>query len=350
MAANFVLSVQITIMILSIIFNGFGIFTFRRRTKGNKIQHLLLQNLAAVEISKTVSDFVPLLLYYLRTDWYNASMELLMVIEMNVMTMLYLSFVAVTVDRLLCVILQGRYTMYVKRKSAKVCIAIIWIGAIVPGVLMWAIFPVLYKAKMWYYVAWDVMVVLVIVPTYVVVFNQLRLSTRRMSQPKRDLQTSTSSCNSANNVNSRSRKSLLLGILLTLSFIVFNLIPDVAILIQSADMVLYYVVAVTWSTGYLVDPVVYIFASKYSRHAARSSLVNITNRIGEKLSFSLSSRSRAASSAADKMAELAQLNAREKHGPWLNVRGYRDRCISMAEIVEIIPYKSVEKESRRSSH
>ena len=96
------------IMVLSIIFNGFGLFTFRGRKKGNKNQHMLLQNLAAVEIVKIVYDFIPTTLYYFAPVQYYEALSYFMVIEINAMTILYCSFAAVNADRLLIVILEQR--------------------------------------------------------------------------------------------------------------------------------------------------------------------------------------------------------------------------------------------------
>ena len=120
MALIAVLSLQFIIMIASILSNGFGIYTFHKRTKGNKNQHLLLKNLAAVEILKIISDFVSVLLYYLSNNLYNSGLMFLMVVEINLMTMLYLSFVGVNVDRLLCVVLEGNYTKHVTQKATKI--------------------------------------------------------------------------------------------------------------------------------------------------------------------------------------------------------------------------------------
>ena len=98
--------VQFIIMMLSILFNGFGFFTFYRRKKGNKNQHMLLQNLASVEIVKIVYDFISITLYYLVPIQYDKALTYFVVIEINSMTILYCSFAAVNIDRLLCVILR----------------------------------------------------------------------------------------------------------------------------------------------------------------------------------------------------------------------------------------------------
>ena len=62
------------------------------------------------------------------------------------------------------------------------------------------------------------------------------------------------------------------------------MLPDAAVLIWSRDQRVYYAVAVLWSFGYVVDPIVYIFASKDSRDVARLSVTQMTKRIGAKLS------------------------------------------------------------------
>ena len=113
-----VLCVQLTILVISLIFNGFGIFTIQQRQEGNKNHQLLLQNLAAVEIVKRLYEFVPLLLYsfFIICDisWYNTAIHYFVVMEVNVMTTKYVPFVPVTLDRLLCMALGMKYTSNVK--------------------------------------------------------------------------------------------------------------------------------------------------------------------------------------------------------------------------------------------
>ena len=63
-----VLCIQFSIMVSALVANTLGIYTFHRRKKGNKKQHLLLQNLASVECFKTIYDIVNLCIYYFFND------------------------------------------------------------------------------------------------------------------------------------------------------------------------------------------------------------------------------------------------------------------------------------------
>ena len=79
----------------------------------------------------------------------------------------------------------------------------------------------------------------------------------------------------------RHYKSLIVGVLLAVSFLMFNHVPDVVIMIWSTNHTVFYVVALLWSVGYLIDPLVYIFASNESRDVARTSVIKVAIRIGE---------------------------------------------------------------------
>ena len=119
-----------------------------------------------------------------------------------------------------------------------------------------------------------------------------------------------------------------LGILLTISFIGFNLVPDVVFMIHGDDQTIYYVVAIAWSTGYLIDPLVYIFASKDSRDVARSSIISVSQRIGERLSLSLMILSRR-STLNNEIPEVNPLDLTEKHGQHLHVPLVKHRCTTL---------------------
>ena len=276
MANISVLCVQLAVMVISLIFNGIGIFTIQNREEGDINHHMLLQNLAAVEIVKTLYDFVPLLLYYFYVicgiTWYKSGIHYFVVMEVNVMTTIYVSVVAVTLDRLLYVVLGIKYSVYVTKRCVKIGIAFTWICTVFPGFIIWAFFPHPENSKMYYYLVWDILVLLLIIPTYAIVFNILQSSRPR------------SHVSSTRGSSTRRYQSLVVGALLCVSFITFNLIPDIVSLIFSTNHTVYYTVSLLWSTGYLVDPIVYIFASKEPNHVRRQSFSEISTKINEKLS------------------------------------------------------------------
>ena len=232
---------------------------------------------------------------------------ILIMVEINLMTALYLSLIAVTADRLLCVLLQGKYSTHLTKRIIKITIAFIWITSNISGLVMRAIFPTihpLHASRMYYYLVWDILAVVFIVSTYSVVINMIRKGACGSRINK----------NSSSNSNGNSR-CLVLGVLLTASFIVFNLVPDVVMMVCSdSDDTTYYVIALMWSTGYLVDPLIYIFSSKDSRSIARSSLTDTTSRFVEKLSqisFRNHSNNKRSSGADIALKNLNDLNAEE---------------------------------------
>ena len=276
-----ILCAQLTIMVISLICNGLGIFAIQNRKQGNKNHHMLLQNLAAVEIVKTLYDFVPLLLYYFYiicgVSWYKSGIHYFVVMEVNVMTTIYVSFVAVTLDRLLCVVLGMKYSVYVTKKCVKIGILFTWICTTFPGFIVWAIFPHPEISKRYYYLGWDVLVLLLIIPTYAIAFKIIRKGKRRSR---------FSIIKKIDKVGDSQKhyQPIVVGVLLALSFLVFNLVPDMVSLIFSTNHTVFHIVSILWSVGYIVDPLVYIFASKESRSSDRRSISEMTIRLNQKLS------------------------------------------------------------------
>ena len=249
----------------SLILNGLGIHIFQVLKKGNKNQHLLLKNFAGTEVAKAVYDLIALSLHYF---YENASKQLapyLFVTEINFMTIVYFSFISVNMDRLLCIILKEKYTKYIKTSTAQKAICCMWIGSALPGFFLLLIFGCKSKANAYYYIVWDTIVVVVIVVTYILVINKLHGKTR-------------SSSGESKRKAAKKKRSLNLAILLTTAFMVCNVIPNIVILFLSNGTT-YYAMAVLWSTGYLVDPLLYIFAAKRSRKTAKSIFKKLLRQI-----------------------------------------------------------------------
>ena len=119
MVLTYTVAIQFSLTVLSLLFNALGIHCLRKRQGGNKNQHLLLRNLAAVEITKTLYDYVPLTLYHFCHQWYrnhHMYFEIIQILEVNLMTILFSSYVFITLDRLLCATLKTRYKMLITKK------------------------------------------------------------------------------------------------------------------------------------------------------------------------------------------------------------------------------------------
>ena len=101
-----ILYTQLVISVGAIILNGTGIYCIRQRKKGNHNQLLLQQNLAWVQLVKTALDYLPWALYHFNMDWYIENYSYVDILEVDMMTLMYASFVLITLDRFLCVILK----------------------------------------------------------------------------------------------------------------------------------------------------------------------------------------------------------------------------------------------------
>ena len=173
------------------------------------------------------------------------------------MTIIYCSFALVNIDRLLCVLLQSNYESKINIKTIRRLVAGIWCTAFLPGLLLWMISKSEYHVKGYYYIFWDIIVISVIFLTYCVVMKRLR------SSHNGSITTQTQDV--------RRKKSLRLAVLLTTTFILCNLLPDIIFMFH-IDVEMYYFISILWSTGYVLDPILYIFASKGSREIAVSLL------------------------------------------------------------------------------
>ena len=101
-----VLYSQLAISVGAIFLNGSGIYCIRQRKKGNRNQLLLQQNLAWVQLVKTILDYLPWALYHFNQGWYFHNYSYLDILEINMMTLMYACFVLITLDRFLCVLLK----------------------------------------------------------------------------------------------------------------------------------------------------------------------------------------------------------------------------------------------------
>ena len=64
-----VLITQLVISIGAIYLNGLGIYCIRQRKKGNRNQLLLQQNLAWIQLVKTILDYLPWAIYHFNPQW-----------------------------------------------------------------------------------------------------------------------------------------------------------------------------------------------------------------------------------------------------------------------------------------
>ena len=63
----------------------------------------------------------------------------------------------------------------------------------------------------------------------------------------------------------------LIPFLLMASFVTFNFVPDLVFVFRRDDTT-YHVMCVLWTTGYIIDPVLYIFSGRQTRTIAKTTL------------------------------------------------------------------------------
>ena len=106
MAFSAVLYTQLVISVIAVFLNGIGIYCIRRCKKGNQNQLLLQQNLSWLQLVKTIYDYVPWTFYHFNPLWYTNNYKYLVILEINMMTLMYGCFGFITLDRFLCVVLK----------------------------------------------------------------------------------------------------------------------------------------------------------------------------------------------------------------------------------------------------
>ena len=248
MASTAIVYVQYFLMVTSALLNSFGVYCLRRRKRrrGNINQVLLQQNLAIVEIIKMIVDLVPLTLYYFFYDIYEKSSIYFAIGETYLMTVLYCAFFLVTFERLLCVLLESKYCTRVKYNFIVRVLILVWVGSVVLASVLYGATESLSESKLLFYIICDAVVLGIICFTYPVVVSYLRKGKKHRT---------------------KKRKTLILATLLTVSFVCFNLIPDILIIGQR-NAVSIYISSLLWSLGYVADPLVYVFAVKNIRKHA----------------------------------------------------------------------------------
>ena len=97
---------------------------------------MLLQNLAGAGIIKTIYDLVVLPLLYFERNTLILKRVYFFIAEMNFMTIVHYSFIAVNMDRHSCVLLKGKYALCIKYMTNQKVVCGIWLCVIVPVILM----------------------------------------------------------------------------------------------------------------------------------------------------------------------------------------------------------------------
>lgn len=246
------------LMFLSITMNSFGIYCLKKQRKGNRKQRLLLQNLSVIEITKMLFDYVSISMFHFRSDWFEAYCQYFEIFEANIMCVYLCSTLLISLDRLACVLLRVRYNYYITERLIQEILFTVWIVGLTPGLFIWALSFHSEYMKVYFYIVFDVVITIMISVTYLVILQLLRNRNRRFPDLIR-LE------------YRRNVKMLIVPTCIITTFVFFNLFPDVVFCFFH-NAVTFQINVLLWTTGFVVDPIIYIFLTKKSRQIARSSL------------------------------------------------------------------------------
>ena len=221
---------------------------------GNANQRILLQNLSAIEIVKIINDYVSMSLYYVNNGWYLRNAEFLDIIEANILTVFFCSVMLISAERVACVMLNLKYFTYVSKSLVQNTVFTTWIVGSTSGLFLWA--TGCKNIKVYYYLIFDILTILLIVFTYVCILGVYRTSKRTLSNGRS---------------NSKNMKIFRVPVLIITTFLLCNGIPDVVFAFDHSDGP-YRVMVVMWGLGFLLDPCIYIFLGKKTRKCAKEIL------------------------------------------------------------------------------
>ena len=151
--------VQFTLMVVCVFVNVFGIFILRKQKGGNINQRLVLQNLSCTEIIKISYDFVSLTIYHFYKDWHKVnrtSAGIIIMVEMSLMTVIFCSFILISVERIAFFVLVTQYKYYITKKVTTFIIISTWVLGGSLGPIFWLGSLVLRAARMYYYISFDI--------------------------------------------------------------------------------------------------------------------------------------------------------------------------------------------------
>ena len=240
------LYIQAAVLVAGISLNGFSIHCLKQQKAGNTHSWLLLQNLAAVEIVKAVYDFIALSAYNKHNAWYRHHLVCFNVLEVTFMTIFFLSLIFIALDKMLVLLLHGKYTHRVTRKIVKWSICCAWMSGLVIGSFLRK------KTRLIWYLAADFVVVLLNVVVILLYRRWVRTRDGRFPQ-----------------INTR--RCTAVSLLLLTSFTVLYALPDCVFACHPSHGV-FVTVQFFWTAGYVIDPLIYTFTYTKVKNTALSRL------------------------------------------------------------------------------
>ena len=256
--AGFIVTTIFTIF--GFVLNVTGTTLLRKLDKGITNQRLILMNLSicqgAISLLVTilqitimsVDEFHPRFLQTLRCTIYGLYIQY------------YLIMIIMAVDRTIGTKFPLRYPIIFSRRKAKFLLAMAWILAVVYGTVS-ACFYNEFRNNYFSFVLpiFDSVVFLCIAVSYS--YIMFLLCTRKIQTASEQIAVKTR--------KAEGKQLLKVAGIISLTFVLFNLIPDaiIAITYKSASSKLWTCVQITWSLGLLSDPITYLFFQKKLRTA-----------------------------------------------------------------------------------
>ncbi|XP_057311537.1 proteinase-activated receptor 1-like [Hydractinia symbiolongicarpus] len=259
------MAVSLILMFLSLMLNSFGIFVLNMQHKRkSSTQKLILINLSTIEIVKMIQDICVLIIFQYFGMVYESCMIYFELIEIGLLSIIFLSMILISADRFLCITLGVKYKAIVTRRKVKFTVVMIWIIGVISTI------PFLFAKKRShfkyiYYAAFGTLFVIVSVITYATIAYYMRSRTRNAL---------------AIQSGKGFRKSYIVPFGIITTFVLFNVIPDAAEVLvvhynRPLDSTTYEAVFCFYIIGYIADPLIYIFLNAETRATARSFIYTL---------------------------------------------------------------------------
>ena len=222
-------------------------------------------NLSSMGIVTVIIQFAFLSVYYYNKGVFITYNTYFDIVEISIMTILYEAILLISTDRLACVLLKVRYKRYITEPLVKRVVVFSWIIGIVSGPIMIPLVVTDEYSKTYYFMTFDVLVLLLVLITYINITVVLLGSDRRFPQRSKH--------------GGRIiilRKIFLIPSLVVTSFVLFNVVPDFVILKVNND-ISHNIIACLWEISFISDPLIYIYFNEKSKQIAISSLKTMIN-------------------------------------------------------------------------
>ncbi|XP_057311538.1 proteinase-activated receptor 1-like [Hydractinia symbiolongicarpus] len=205
-----------------------------------------------------IQDICVLIIYQYFGKVYESCTIYFELIEIVMLSIIFLSMILISADRFLCITLGVKYKAIVTRKKVKFTVVMIWIIGVISTI------PFLFEKKRShikyiYYATFGALFVVKSVITYATIAYYMCSRTRNA------LSIQPGKGNIQSKPVSVFKKSYIVPCAIITTFVLFNVIPDVVCYNRSFDSTTYEAVLYFYATGYITDPLIYIFLNAETR-------------------------------------------------------------------------------------